>query len=97
MPSSPKALAVDLMMAALLVVTAGFVAAQSSTDSTVIKGCYGKTTGVLRLLQSGSCTRLENPISWNQVGPQGPQGEQGLQGLRGEQASEGRCYGCCIK
>jgi hypothetical protein len=92
---STKALVSGLLIAALLVATAGFVAAQSST---IINGCYDQKTGVLRYLQSGSCTNKENPISWNQVGPQGPLGPQGAkgdtgpmgpQGPQGEQGSQG--------
>jgi hypothetical protein len=60
LPSSTKALVVGLMVAALLVATAGFVAAQSST---VINGCYDKRTGALRYLQSGTCTAKETAIS----------------------------------
>jgi hypothetical protein len=86
LPSSAKALIVGMMVAALLVVTAGFVAAQSTT---LINGCYDKKTGILRYLQSGSCTSKENPISWNQVGPQGPPGPQGDKGDPGTQGPAG--------
>src|SRR5215216_2951876 len=91
LPSSPKALVVGLMVAALLVAAAGFVAAQD----TVINGCYDKKTGVLRYLQSGSCRPTETAISWNQqglkgdTGPQGPQGAQGPQGEDGVQGPAG--------
>jgi hypothetical protein len=87
LPSSPKALVVGLMVAGLLVATAGFVAAQTST---VINGCYDNRTKVLRYLPSGSsCTAKETPISWNQVGPQGPPGPQGAQGETGPQGLQG--------
>jgi collagen triple helix repeat protein len=86
--SSKKALVVGLMVGALLVATAGFVAAQSS--STVINGCIQKQTGVLRVPTSGSCDpKNETAISWNQVGPQGPQGEQGPQGPKGDTGPQG--------
>jgi hypothetical protein len=79
--SSTKALVVGVMVGALLVATAGFVAAQSNT---VINGCIQKQTGVLRIPPSGSCDpKNETAISWNQVGPQGPQGQQGPQGPAG--------------
>jgi hypothetical protein len=84
--SSPKALVVGLMVAALLVAAAGFVAAQ---DSTVINGCYDKKTGVLRYLQSGLCKNGETAISWNQVGPQGPPGPQGEKGATGDPGPQG--------
>jgi hypothetical protein len=69
-----------LVVVGLILATAEFVAAQSNT---VINGCYDQKTGILRYLQSGSCTTKENPISWNQVGPQGPPGPQGEQGSQG--------------
>lgn len=91
--SSTKALVVGLMVAALLVVAAGFVAAQ---DSTVINGCYDKKTGALRVVASlSSCKNGETSITWNQVGPkgdtgpQGPQGAQGPQGLKGDTGQQG--------
>jgi len=84
--TSTKALVVGLMVTALLVATAGFVAAQSSTQ---IIGCYDNKTGLLRYLQSGSCTAKETAISWNQVGPQGPQGEKGETGSQGPAGPQG--------
>jgi hypothetical protein len=88
LPSSTKALVVGLMVAALLVVTAGFVAAQSTIE---IRACYDTKTKVLRFLESGSsCTSKETgPISWNQVGPQGPAGPQGERGPQGETGAQG--------
>jgi|SRR5215204_1392022 len=89
LPSSAKALIVGMMVAALLVVTAGFVAAQSTT---LINGCYDKKTGILRYLQSGSCTSKENAIFWSQVGPQGlpgPQGDKGDPGAQGPAGPQG--------
>jgi hypothetical protein len=89
--SSPKALVAGLMVGALLVATAGFVAAQSSPQ--IINGCYHNTTKVLRILTSGSCDpKNETAISWNQVGPQGlqgPKGDTGPQGLQGDQGPAG--------
>jgi hypothetical protein len=58
LPSSPKAVVVGLMVAALLVVTAGFVVAQDSTNT--IYGCHDKKTGVLRIVAPGTlCTAKE--------------------------------------
>jgi hypothetical protein len=79
-----------LLVVGLILVGVGSVAAQSS--SAVINGCYDQKTGVLRYLQSGSCNNKENPISWNQVGPQGapgPQGEKGDTGPVGPQGPQG--------
>jgi hypothetical protein len=91
LPSSPKGLVVGLMVAALLVVTAGFVTAQSTTGSTEIRACYDTKTKLLRFLDSGaSCTAKETgPISWNIAGPPGPPGPQGEQGLQGPKGDTG--------
>src|SRR5215216_1351689 len=90
LPSSTKGLVVGLMVAALLVAATGYVAAQSSTDSTEIKGCYDNKTGALRVLKSGSClVPKETPISWNALGPQGPPGPQGPQGAKGDTGAAG--------
>jgi hypothetical protein len=76
LPSSTKALVVGLMVAALLVVTAGFVTAQSTTGSTEIQACYDTKTQLLRFLKSGAtCTAKETgPVSWNTAGPNRPNG-----------------------
>jgi hypothetical protein len=91
LPSSTKGLVVGLIVAALLVVTAGFVAAQDSTDPNVIRACYDTKTKLLRILDSGSsCTAKETgPISWNQVGPKGDTGPQGPQGPEGPKGADG--------
>ena len=91
LPSSPKALVVGLMVAALLVVTAGFVTAQSTTGSTEIRACYDTKTHLLRFLDPGAlCTAKETgPISWNTAGPQGPTGPTGLTGATGAQGPAG--------
>jgi hypothetical protein len=91
LPSSPKALVLGLMVAALLVVTAGFVTAQSTTDSTEIRACYDTKTKLLRFLDSGaSCTAKETgPISWNKEGLQGPPGPEGPPGENGAQGETG--------
>ena len=58
-----------------------------------INGCYGKQTGLLRVIDAEAgktCTVFESPISWNQQGPkgdtgaQGPRGDTGAQGPRGD-------------
>jgi hypothetical protein len=83
-------LVVGLMVAALLVVTAWFVAAAQSSPE--VKGCYDKNNGAIRILTSGSCKANETAISWNEVGPQGEKGETGSQGpagLQGETGAQG--------
>ncbi|HKC80375.1 MAG TPA: hypothetical protein VKB91_04225 [Gemmatimonadaceae bacterium] len=60
----------------------------------VIKGCYQKQTGTLRVVDNFSqCNTTsalgENPISWNQTGPIGPIGPQGIQGSAGSAGPRG--------
>jgi collagen triple helix repeat protein len=88
--------------AGILAVAGGVAYATIPNSATaVISGCYGKTTGLLRVIdgQAGKkCTSLEVPISWNQKGlpgvaggqgPQGPQGDTGAEGPQGPQGEPG--------
>lgn len=50
----------------------------------VIKACYKKVNGQLRLVKDFSeCHPSELPISWNQMGPPGPTGPTGPTGPQG--------------
>ena len=84
----------------VLAVSAGFLALAGgvayatipNSTTAVISGCYGKTTGLLRVIdaQAGKkCTSLEVPIAWNQKGPQGPAGAAGPQGQAGPKGNTG--------
>jgi hypothetical protein len=49
----------------------------------VIKGCYQKQKGLLRIVDAFSqCSTAENTISWSQTGPPGAVGPQGPTGTR---------------
>lgn len=59
-------------------------------DAGVIHGCYGKPgtpqRGELRVVdadQGEQCKAIENPLSWNQVGPTGQRGPTGPTGPGG--------------
>src|SRR4029079_13659241 len=55
--------------------------AQSVPASGIIKACYQKNQGMLRLLVgSKTCRHSEVPISWNMQGIQGPAGPAGPAG-----------------
>lgn len=62
-------------------------------------GCYSSSGGSLRLVDSVSptCKKGEQPIYWNQAGPQGPvgatgpTGDTGPQGPQGSQGTPGVC------
>jgi hypothetical protein len=62
-----------------------------SGDAATIYGCQGKIGGFVRIVASqAQCdTKLENPISWNSVGPQGAQGPIGATGPQGPQGPKG--------
>ena len=80
-----------------LLVIGGAVALASIPDANnVIHGCYGRVTGILRVIDTAKvtdgCLPTENRISWNQqgpVGPVGPMGPMGPMGFTGPQGSQG--------
>src|SRR3954454_9282419 len=51
----------------------------------VLHGCYSKSGGALRVIDSASskCKSTELPITWNQTGPAGPVGAEGSAGATG--------------
>ena len=55
----------------------------------VIHACYGKLGGAVRVVDTATCRATENPLTWNQTGPQGPMGPQGPKGAEGPQGSKG--------
>ena len=74
---------ISLVLAAaagvLVMTLAGGIAwAAIPSDDGIIEGCYKKSNGGLRLIDTAegqTChSRTEVPISWNQVGPQGDPG-----------------------
>jgi hypothetical protein len=68
---------------------AGAVALASIPDSgNVIHGCYGRFTGVVRVIDTEAirpehCFPGEVSFAWNQTGPVGPTGPAGAQGPMG--------------
>ena len=57
-----------------------------------IQGCYGKTGGVLRVIDPARgqrCLAIEIPISWNQKGVRGEPGADGLPGKDGAPGEDG--------
>ena len=82
-----------LCAGAIVVVSVGVAYAAIPHSSTgVISGCYGKTTGILRVIdaQAGKhCLSFETPISWNQKGLKGDNGDPGAPGLAGLAGASG--------
>jgi hypothetical protein len=61
---------------------------QLTADDGVVHACVG-VAGVLRIAPARGCTRIEDPLDWNQTGPRGPQGAPGPQGPKGDPGTPG--------
>jgi hypothetical protein len=70
-----------------LLATAGSVAYATIPDSSgAIHACYRVKDGDLRVIDTAAgdaCNHHEQPLTWNQTGPQGPAGPAGPQGQAG--------------
>jgi hypothetical protein len=77
---------------ALVVALGGVAFASIPGRGGVIKGCYSKSTGSLRVIDSKkSCSKKrERTLSWNQQGIRGLQGIQGPQGIQGLAGQNGK-------
>ncbi|HYJ92112.1 MAG TPA: hypothetical protein VEV84_12435 [Pyrinomonadaceae bacterium] len=79
--------ALAVFVAWVILLGPAIVRAQSGNT---IYGCYNKSDGTLRRVNSGAdCKNSEIPISWNSQGPQGVQGPQGPQGPKGDTGARG--------
>lgn len=79
-----RALLAAVAVAAVAAIAGGFAWATTAAPSGVIKGCYQKNNGQLRIVDSAeACNSSELAIQWNQSGPQGATGAQGATGERG--------------
>ena len=79
---------------AVLIVGGGVAMATIPGSGGVINGCYNKTGGALRVIDTAaaSCSNGESALNWNQTGPQGPQGpkgDPGPQGAKGDPGAQG--------
>jgi len=76
---------------ALLFVGAGVAWATIPSGDGEINGCYQKTTGALRVIDTGqTCnSQSEIAISWNQAGPKGMTGSVGPKGSTGAKGQKG--------
>lgn len=74
---------------ACLVVTAGLALATIPDESGVLHGCYLKSGGAVRIIDSSvaGCKSNETAISWNVQGPAGAPGTPGAPGERGPSAA----------
>jgi uncharacterized protein YjbI with pentapeptide repeats len=80
----PLLLATASVAAALAMTTAAFAGMPMRIPDAngVIHGCYGKSSGSLRVTDS-SCNKGEKALSWNRRGPKGDTGAQGPPGRNG--------------
>jgi hypothetical protein len=81
------------VLVTVILAGAGAVAYASIPDSIgVIHGCYAKSSGGLRVIDTGSgqhCLPSEVAISWSQRGPTGPIGSKGDTGNKGDTGATG--------
>jgi hypothetical protein len=77
---------VGLVGAACARGAAGSTYAAIPDSNNVIHACRGRALGVVRIIDTERgerCTRLEDPVEWNQQGPVGPIGPAGPAGRDG--------------
>ena len=74
-----------------LLVCGGVALATIPGSDGVIRGCYSKSGGALRIVDSSqtTCPNGEATLAWNQTGPPGPQGLKGDTGLQGPKGDTG--------
>jgi hypothetical protein len=74
------------LVAVAIAVTAGGVAYATIPDGNVIHGCYQKSNGTLRVVDTGAggaCSSQEKSLDFSQMGPSGPSGASGPSGPPG--------------
>jgi hypothetical protein len=90
---SPRArLVVAFLAGAGLFGIATAVDASIPDSNGLIHGCYSKTTGALRVIDTAKnqkCGTAELALSWNQRGPKGMRGASGATGITGMQGPTG--------
>ena len=80
---SGRARRVFISITAILVTTL-IVFASIPGPNGVINSCYHKNDGTMRIIDSNAqCKSNEEPLTFNQTGPQGPQGQPGPAGSSG--------------
>jgi hypothetical protein len=85
---------VGVTLALILAVT-GFAVAAIPSKGGVIRACYGKKTGALRVIdtskkgRAGKCGKRERKLAFNQRGPVGPPGALGPAGANGVNGANG--------
>ncbi len=82
-------------LAALVLAAAGVGVASIPDRGGVVRACYGKTTGILRVIDparpglAGRCGSRERRLSWNRRGLRGLRGLPGAKGTNGTNGTNG--------
>jgi hypothetical protein len=81
----PRAVLAVTLLAGAAVAAGGIAVASIPDQSGVIHGCYNKTDGTLRVIDTAShhCRSTEIAIQWNRTGPPGAPGAAGRTGSAG--------------
>lgn len=89
LPSVRKRWTIAAATAAVLA-AAGIAYGQIPGPDGVIHGCYVKSGGSLRVIDSaGKCKSTETSLNWNQAGATGPRGAIGPTGPKGPKGATG--------
>lgn len=76
-------------LAALVLAAGGVAFATIPNSNGTIQGCFHKSKGNLRAVESASdCKGNEKAIAWNQTGPKGDKGDPGSRTVLAEEPSE---------
>jgi hypothetical protein len=82
------------VIVALVLAGSGFAVAAIPGPGGVIKGCFNKRNGALRVLDAKKrCARSEKAIAWNQQGKPGVGGAAGASGPAGKPGSDAQFNG----
>lgn len=82
--------ATAIALAALFVALGGVAYATIPDSNGTIHGCYQRTNGNLRVVESaGDCRSRERALDLNQQGPEGATGASGPQGPKGDKGDPG--------
>lgn len=87
---SPRALCFCALV--LVLALAGAAWAAIPGPEGIIHGCYSRSTGSLRVINTSvhaKCTRKEHELNWAEQGPAGPRGGGGAKGATGPRGSTG--------
>ena len=80
MTKSRKASVGKIAVASLAI---SLIAAAGVQAASTVTACVSKSTGIMRMISSGSCKKSESKVSWSTQGAAGPAGAPGTPGTPG--------------